>query len=68
MIGCCCPELAKTSNWTEQHDDQEIDQGDAELTLMRSMNDTWMGDSDAVVLSGLMWKFQHPEAPSATKL
>ena len=56
LIGAC-PEIAPVLNWAEQQDGSEIDQGDQDFTMTRALNATIMGESDKVVLSGLVWEF-----------
>jgi hypothetical protein len=59
LIGCC-PEIAPILNWIEDRDALEIDQNDSQLTMTRELNRSMMGESDKVVLSGLVWSFlQH---------
>ena len=56
LIGAC-PGIAPVLNWAEQQDGNEIDQGDVDFTTTRDLNRSLMGESDKVVLSGLMWGF-----------
>ena len=56
LIGCC-PEIAPILNWIEDRDALEIDQNDSNLTMTRELNKSMMGESDKVVLSGLIWSF-----------